>query len=140
MTRRELAVSLAALFSWPRLLLPGRPQKHDSMHVEGVSMIRLIANPSAFDGRRLRLLGYLEGNGPDKAVGLYLSEPDGRIFNLGNSIALRVEDLEVRTLIGKYITLVGTYHAPPSQFTEFNGYIDHISGLKRWNMGDLARE
>ena len=54
MTRRELTVSLAALFGWPRLALAQRNEKQDVPRIGGVSMIRVIANPSDFDGRQMR--------------------------------------------------------------------------------------
>jgi hypothetical protein len=138
MTRRELTVSLAALFGWPRLALAQRNEKQDVQRISGVSMIRVIANPSDFDGRQMRLLGYLAGNGVDQALGLYVSEVDGRNFNILNSIDLKVEPAEVRNLIGKYVQLTGLFHAP-SRTAEYNGYLDHISALKAWAFGDLAR-
>ena len=139
MTRRELTVSLAALFGWPRLALAQRNEKQDVPRISGVSMIRVIANPSDFDGRQMRLMGYLAtGNGVDQSLGLYVSELDGRNFNILNSIDLRVGPAEVRNLIGKYVQLTGLFHAP-YRTTEYNGYLDHISGLKAWAFGDLPR-
>jgi hypothetical protein len=137
MTRRELTMSLAALFGWPRLAL-SQQEKQDVPRISGVSMIRVIANPSDFDGRQMRLMGYLTGNGVDLSVGLYVSEVDGRNFNILNSIDVRVEHAEVRNLFGKYVQLTGTFHAP-YRTTEYNGYLDHISRLKAWTFGDLAR-
>jgi hypothetical protein len=139
MTRRELTFSLVALFAWPRLALAQRNEKQDVQRISGVSMIRVIANPSDFDGRQMRLMGYLtSGGGVDQSIGLYVSEVDGRNFNIFNSIDLKVEPAEVRNLMGKYVQLTGLFHAP-SRTTDYNGYLDHISGLKAWTFGDLAR-
>lgn len=93
-----------------------------------ISMIRLIANPSAFDRRRVRIAGYLEHNGLDRSVGLFLSEVDGRNRILSNSITLdKQSSTNLRRFMGKYILLNATFYAPTSEFD--NGYLDQISGM-----------
>ncbi len=71
MNRRDLCTALFGLASgpfWGHGQTAATEEKAASL-----SLIRLIANPNSFDGRRLRLGGFLDYNGIDKAVGLYVS-------------------------------------------------------------------
>jgi hypothetical protein len=63
---------------------------------------------------RLGLIGYLAYNGVNRAVGLYVSEVDGRNFIISNSIDLKIEESTVKDL-GHYVILAGIYHAPPGR-------------------------
>ena len=130
---------------WPRLgrIICEFPESHIeeafgnlTQRCRSPRLIRLIANPSSFDGRRLGVVGYLANNGVDRALGLYVSEVDARNFIVPNSVDLRIEESSIESLIGKYVTLAGTYHAPPEAVSTYNGYLDHISNLKAWGLGD----
>jgi len=103
-----------------------------------VSLIQVIANPKDFDGQRLRIVGYLGNNGMDKAVGVFVSEVDGRNFILSNSVDLHLEESLSRSLTGKYVVFSGTYHAPVPR-SGHNGYVDQILDMKPWNPGDGAK-
>ena len=137
MNRRDMFVSLALLAA------PFRNLQSSTAHIEipfgSVSLIKLIANPGVFDGRRLNLIGYLANNGVDRAVGLYISEFDGKNFIMPNSIDLRIEESTVRNHLGRCVTLTGTFHAPPAQNPIYNGYVDNILGLNAWEVGDGGR-
>jgi len=136
MNRRELVAALAALISEP---LSGSSQTAAiGDKPANLSLIRLIANPPTFDGQRFRVIGYLANNGLDRALGLYVSEADGRNFIVSNSVDLSIEESTVKNLIGKYVVLEGTYHAAPGRVM-YNGHFDGISGLKNWGFGDTAR-
>ncbi len=136
MNRRELIATLVASFGQPSWSPSQTAAAKDKP--TGLSLIRLIANPSAFDGRRLGVIGYLANNGLDRALGLYVSEVDGRNFIVSNSIDLRIEESAVKGSVGKYVTLAGTYHAPQETAPTYNGYLDHISDLKSWGSGDIG--
>jgi hypothetical protein len=85
----------------------------------------------------LRLGGFLDYNGIDRAVGLYVSEVDGRNFILPNSIDLRLEEDTVKKFIGRYVILEATFHATKGFRSEYlNGFLDHITGIKIWAAGD----
>lgn len=99
--------------------------------VASVSLIRVIANPQAFDGRRVRVAGYLGNNGLDKAVGIYVTELDGRNFIIMNSVDLGIEESAVSRLVGKYVVLEATYHAPTGPLADcLNGHLDRFMGLR----------
>jgi hypothetical protein len=108
---------------------------------QALSLIRLIANPSSFDGRRLRLAGYLGYKGIDRSVGLYVSEADGRNALISESIDLHLDEATTKNLILRFVILNATFHAPKGNGSEFlNGFLDHISNLKVWNYGDNRPE
>jgi hypothetical protein len=134
MNRRELVGALAASFGCSSVSA-SKVASSDKV-LAAPSLIRLIANPSSFDGRRLGVVGYLANNGVDRALGLYVSEVDARNFIVPNSVDLRIEESSIKSLIGKYVTLAGIYHAPPEAVSTYNGYLDHISNLRAWGLGD----
>ncbi len=108
--------------------------------LNSVSMIRLIANPQAFDGRRIKVTGYVARNGLDNAAGVYLTELDGRNFVVSNSVGLNIEDSQINRALGKYAILEGTYRAPKGQLADYlNGKLEHVSVIKAWNSGDVPR-
>jgi hypothetical protein len=111
----------------------------DNRRTSLVSLIRVIANPNDFNGQPIKVVGALgRGGGLDNAVGLFVSETDGRNFIIPNSIDLHLDESKVKNLMGKYVVLSGTYHAPAPQ-SGYNGYIDRISELKPWNIGDAPK-
>jgi hypothetical protein len=63
MTRRlclpVVAVVALALPVWAKQLPAGGPAPPDPGQPVAVSLIRLIANPEAFDGKRVRVIGYV---------------------------------------------------------------------------------
>ncbi|HZR30285.1 MAG TPA: hypothetical protein VFA76_00360 [Terriglobales bacterium] len=134
MNRRELVAALSASLGYSFMGASRLTASEDKP--TGLSLIRLIANPSSFDGRRLGLTGYLANNGLDRALGLYVSEVDARNFIVSNSVDVRIEESAVKGLVGKYITLAGTYHAPPEGVSAYNGYLEHISNIRGWEFGD----
>src|SRR6185312_6229921 len=108
MNRRGLVASLAASFGCLFIKTPEVNAADEPPFT--TSLIRVIASPSAFDGRRLHLIGYVANNGLDRAVGIYLSEVDGRNFIACNSIDLRIDESDNKDLIDRYVTIVGTFH------------------------------
>jgi hypothetical protein len=137
-TRRAMVLLLAGLLDRTASLFALGASERDTRRGFNVSLIQLIANPKDFDGQRLRIVGYLDRNGIDTAVGVFVSEVDGRNFVLSNSVDLYLEDSLARTLTGKYVVFSGTYHAPPPR-SGYNGYIDQILDIKPWNTGDASK-
>ncbi len=135
MKRREVVAGLVGLVSHP--FLESTQAEVTDERAQPLSLIRLIANPGNFDGRRLRLAGYLDYNGIDTAVGLYVSETDGRNSMISESIELDLDEATAKKLVRRYVILNATFHAPKGKGSEFlNGSLDHISNLKAWNYGD----
>jgi hypothetical protein len=104
-----------------------------------VSLIRVIANPKPLDGRRLRVAGYLDHNGIDRAIGVYVTELDGQNVIISNSVDLKIDEASVSKLVGKYVIFEGNYRAPTGPLSEYlNGYFDRISGLRPLARGDFG--
>jgi hypothetical protein len=107
-----------------------------------ISLIRLIANPDLFNGKRVRLHGYLDyGVGTDRALALYLSECDGRNAVSINAVYIKVEPDHLRSLIGKYVLLNCTYHSAGNA-VDFgsNGYIDRVTDPIMSDFGDRVKQ
>lgn len=135
MNRRELVAALTA--SVGCFFMGGPKLTGSDEEPTRLSLIRLIANPSNFNGRRLYLLGYLANNGLDRALGLYVSEVDAQNFIIPNSVDLRIEESSAKSFVRRYVVLTGTYHAPPERGTGFyNGYLEHISNIRALEFGD----
>lgn len=110
----------------------------DDRRLHRISLIRVIANPSEYDGEHIQVAGYLAGAGLDDAPGLFVSESDGRNGILSNAVNLTVSDRTIRGMYGKYVIVSGLYHAPPPH-GDFNGYIDNILVLKPLNAGNTSK-
>ncbi len=138
MIRRSTVVLMSSLFILSAGLLAQSSSNRDNPRVYGVSLIQVIANPNNFNGQRIRIVGCLGRNGIDRAVGIFVSEVDSRNFVLSNSVDLHIEESIARDMVGKYVVFSAIYHAPAPQ-SGYNGYIDQILDLKRWNAGDASK-
>jgi hypothetical protein len=98
----------------------------------------LIANPAEFDGKHIRVCGYLDGIGPDRGVALYVSVLDARNGVFSNSIDLKIEDSKFRPFIRNYVILSGVFHGA-GQNSMFNGLVDGISDITKWPPGDEVK-
>jgi hypothetical protein len=112
--------------------------RSDDRRLHRVSLIRVIANPGEYDGKHIRVVGYLAGAGLDDAPGVFVSESDGRNGILSNAVDLTVSDSTIRGMFGKYVSVSGLYHAPFPQ-GDFNGYIDHILEVQPLNVGNASK-
>src|SRR5437868_2363194 len=76
--------------------------RSDDRRLHRVSLIRVIANPGDYDGEQIRVVGYLAGAGLDDALGLFVSESDGRNGILTNAIDVNVHGT-IKGMFGKYV-------------------------------------
>jgi hypothetical protein len=141
MTRLRATIILMLLFCCTTPLFSQGPTATDNRHsYPPVSLIRVIANPNDFNGQPVRVIGFLApGGGLDMSVGLFVSEADGRNYVVPNSIDLHLDRSSVGDLMGSYVTLSGTYHAPDPRAAGYNGYIDHVVEIKRWGLGNSSK-
>jgi len=97
-----------------------------------VSLIRVIANPEKFDGRRLRVIGVLDyGGGLDRSVCLYVSEPDARNGVMPNCISVDQSVERSDRLLGKYVILNATFHYVAGHGLEYLSF-KQVSDMKLW--------
>jgi hypothetical protein len=137
-TRKTLIVLLTCLIICFAAMSTVGASEPDSIRVNNVSLIKVIANPDKFDGLRLRVIGYLDTDGADDSVGIYVSEVDSRNGVFTNSIHLHVETKTIGKMIGRYVILAGVYHAPDPRVGD-NGYIDQIVVIKLWGPGNALK-
>jgi hypothetical protein len=114
------------------------PSRSNNHHLHRVSLIRVIASPSEYDGEHIRVLGYLAAAGLDGAPGVFVSESDGRNGIVTNAVNLTVSQSTIQGMYGKYVIVSGLYHAPPPH-GDFNGYIDNILEVKPLNTGSASK-
>ena len=96
------------------------------------SLIRVIANPNEFDGKRIRVIGFLGYNGLDKSIGVYISEIDGRNFVIPNSVSIRQPLSQQDHFMNNYIIFNCVYHSDAPEWGN-NGYLDQVTDIQLWN-------
>lgn len=82
----------------------------DHSEVRSISLVALLAAPSAFDGKVIAVQGYVCGNRQD-GYGIFLSESDCRHWNGGNGLRLALASsgknlprgVNVLTVEGRFI-------------------------------------
>lgn len=98
-----------------------------------VSMINLIANPTAFDGKKVRLIGYvrLEFEGDS----IYLHRDDARQRNFKNGLWLDVEMPQKRrtSINNRYALVEGVFSMEErGHMGMWSGAIKSVSRLEPW--------
>ena len=134
MTRRSVVAVISSLLGLRAELSDRQGTDQDNTCHYVVSLIQVIANPNAFNGQRVRILGYLGYSYPDTGLGIYVSEIDGRNGIVTNSVDLRVDktnERKIEALIKNYVIFSPVYHAPPPQ-AGFNGTFDQILDPEPW--------
>lgn len=123
----------------PSLYPQEKESRSDERRVHTVSLIRVIANPSEFNGEHIRVVGCLGGAGLDDAPGVFVSDRDALNGILSNAVDLTVRDSNsIRGMYGKYVIVSGLYHAPPPH-GDFNGYIDNILVLQPLKVANTSK-
>lgn len=116
--RKQLLISLlllapagAALAAQQSGAVPCQP-KHEAIWncvLHDVSILRLLADPTAFDGKRVRTVAWLELT--DDGASAFLQREDQQAKLLRH--ALRLKDMPASTCrSGHYVTLEGVFHLP----------------------------
>jgi hypothetical protein len=80
------------------------------------SLIRVLANPEKYDGKRIQLAGYFSKS--FESVGLFLSKTDARVGNIQNAIWVNVPERsgpkdQIQQLKRGYVNITGTFHYQP---------------------------
>lgn len=98
------------------------------------SMIKLIADPGRYNGKRVQVIGFahfeFEGNG------IYLSKEDYQYALNVNGLWLSMTKSEIATFkeIGdSYVIVEGTFNADQrGHYNAFSGSIENITLIRRW--------
>jgi hypothetical protein len=108
-------------------------QQHSQDVVPPTSLIRVIANPENFAGKRIRVIGVLNyGGGLDRSVCLYVSEPDARNSVMSNCIFVNKSFDTKDERLGKYVILNATvqYVSNHSEWDSLS--FEDVSDIRLW--------
>ncbi|MBI1197968.1 MAG: hypothetical protein GC203_08895 [Phenylobacterium sp.] len=99
------------------------------------SLVALIANPSAHNGERVRVIGYLNFEFEGDAIYLSKADFDAAVFS--NSLWVErpksVNDATARRVSGRYALLEGTFRAGPGgHMGLFPGSIGDVRRVEPW--------
>ena len=99
-----------------------------------LSLIKLISNPSRYHQKRIRTFGYLNYNGIDRALGLYLTSDDAENALSVNSVSALIAEDKARKegLLKKLVIVEGMFNQPSSDDLGENGYITEIVRVELW--------
>jgi hypothetical protein len=103
------------------------------------SLIRVLAHPEQYDGKRIMLLGHYVGDPRREHTALYLTRDDALHDNHANSVWIDLGDLSVdpkqRKPIKKgFVRVIGTFHHPAEGAGHFGLWpaeLTHVILLER---------
>lgn len=117
---------LVILFSFQTISVVSQQKKQIEFVYAPVSPIHLIANPEKYDGKRIRLHGFLHYQFEDSA--LYLSKDDADYLNSANAIWIRYDEtVKLEILICKDIKEIAK--PTPNDFKYFDGRYVVVEGI-----------
>lgn len=138
--KRFLLLALSVLFIFPSQTSISQkagyyPKGGPDMGVEDVSLIQLIANPQAFDNKRVRITGYLRLEFEGNVV--YLHREDYEYGLTKNGLWVDVpSDMtqqQRRAVNNQYVICTGTFRASMHGHMGLNsGEITEITRLESW--------
>jgi hypothetical protein len=98
---------------------------------EFVSMISLIATPTQFDGKLVRVIGFLVAD--FEATGLFLAEPDARNAVTKNGIWLEIEASDHASFSHSYVIVEGTFDSESrGHLSMWSGTLRNVTRLQAW--------
>ena len=105
---------------------------------ENVSLVKLIANPEKYNGKRIQVIGYLhlefEGNA------IYLHEEDFKRRISANSFWVEfssklTKKRDLNKFNDKYVIIIGTFNVnEKGHMRMFGGTLDDIVRLDLWDI------
>ncbi|MGN1318376.1 MAG: hypothetical protein ACI4VF_05115 [Lachnospirales bacterium] len=103
-----------------------------------VSEYRLIGSPKDFDGKKVRVVGYLKYEISNQY--LYVSKDDCDLNITKNALWCNISPIKLKTkyenlkaLNGKYVVIEGTFNGLNSGHTDlYSGAIENITLVREW--------
>jgi len=128
------AVVLTALLACALSALPSRATVGEMP--QDVSIVQLLATPEKFDGKLVRVIGFLCLAFEDDAVYLHREDFDHGLTQ--NALWVDVPEKRDESLSRKYVLLEGTFDASDhGQMGLFGGAIRKITRMSAWHDGKL---
>jgi hypothetical protein len=107
-----------------------------SRSVRMMSLVELIANPKAYDGVRVAVVGYVTLSYEDEAIYLHKDDYENRLFTNAVKLAVSTELMERFQKQFRrpcYAEVEGIFHAPEADArVEFAGELRPVSLMKPW--------
>ena len=101
-----------------------------------VSMIQLIADPQRFEGKTIRVIGFLRLEFEGNAVYLHREDFEKLIFQ--NGVWIELTDSQLKTsakLNNGYVIIEGTFSSTEKgHFATWPGSIQKVSRLSNWSV------
>jgi hypothetical protein len=116
-------------------LLGYNPSDSADMKALDISAIQLIANPKTYNGKKVRVIGFVRLEFEGNAV--YLHREDYENGLMKNAIRIHPPDDITKAQVGvinnHYAICEGTFHTGWNDHKGlFTGAIDHITRLQQW--------
>jgi hypothetical protein len=101
---------------------------------QGVSLIRLIATPEAFNGKLIRVIGYVRIEFEHYAIYVHREDDQFKILKNGIALDLPADVIARRTEYdGKYVLLEGTFDSTRrGHMSASSGLIGAIRRFQEW--------
>jgi hypothetical protein len=130
--------TLVAQQNRPGYFVPGPIQE---VQIPSVSIIQLIANPQRYNGKRIRIIGYLRLEFEGNAIYLHREDYEQEISEnavwINPPSALTKE--QINAVNNGYVICTGVFHGNQHGHMDmFSGEISNINRLEPWSMGQTA--
>jgi hypothetical protein len=127
---------LSLLFSILSVVMFAQKNSTSINEPENVSLIRLIANPDKYHGKKVQVVGFLHLEFEGDAI--YSHEEDYKRSLMQNSFWVDfspslLKEKDPKKLSGKYVIIVGTFNARHKGHMDiFGGTFENIVRLDLW--------
>jgi len=131
-----------AILAFGLLILPGCSQSGPEESYRPVSIVNLLANPTAYHGKRVTVIGCVRTD--FEGTVLYLHREDYEHLIPSNAIWLSFGENQPtaaqRNLAGQYVIVEGRFDATHhGHFRIYPGALTEISRLEPWPPASLVR-
>lgn len=111
---------------WGEPLNCDDPGHNGSCGLYGISLVQLIANPEKYDGKRVRVAGYVHFD--TNASGIYLHREDEEHHLLKNGLWIQLaEGVSGSDCQDGYAVVVGTYRARNTAHRAWGGILTEVT-------------
>jgi hypothetical protein len=115
---------------WHEPLNCDDPGANGGCGLYGISLVQLLANPEKYDGKRVRVVGYVHVDA--NASGIYLHKEDEEHHLLKNGLWVQLaEGVSGGACQDSYVLVEGTYRARSTGHRSWSGAITEITRCVR---------
>lgn len=133
---QKTLLTLTAAFIGLGLLTTTPAQASVDPYIKGVSLINLIATPDKFQGKVVRIFGYLSLDFEGRAIYLHEEDYDRHLYKNGLWVSFKegaLTDEKMKELDGKYVLIEGTFDAEKQgHMGLWSGSVNEIYRAQEW--------